>query len=96
MSVDAQRRLILHMAVSLDGVGARSDGVIDWLSTRRPGGVDRWFSLKLFRRRENRAGRRYVASSRAQAPRAPAGEQAITQGPNPPASSPSLFARRRR
>jgi dihydrofolate reductase len=40
MSGDAQRRLILHMAVSLDGFVARSDGVIDWLSTRRPGGVD--------------------------------------------------------
>jgi riboflavin biosynthesis pyrimidine reductase len=38
MSGDAQRRLILHMAVSLDGFVARSDGVIDWLSTRRPGG----------------------------------------------------------
>jgi hypothetical protein len=40
MSGDAQRRLILHMAVSLDGFVARSDGVIDWLSTGRPGGVD--------------------------------------------------------
>jgi hypothetical protein len=40
MSGDAQRRLILHMAVSLDGFVARSDGVIDWLSTPRPGGVD--------------------------------------------------------
>jgi dihydrofolate reductase len=40
MSGDAQRRLILHMAVSLDGFVARSDGVIDWLSTRRPGGID--------------------------------------------------------
>jgi riboflavin biosynthesis pyrimidine reductase len=38
MSGDAQRRLILHMAVSLDGFVARTDGVIDWLSTRWPGG----------------------------------------------------------
>jgi len=40
MSLDAQRRLILHMAVSLDGFVARSDGVIDSLSTRRSGCVD--------------------------------------------------------
>jgi dihydrofolate reductase len=32
--------LILHMAVSLDGFVARGDGVIDWLSTRRPGCLD--------------------------------------------------------
>jgi dihydrofolate reductase len=32
MTAAAQRRLILHMSVSLDGFVARSDGVIDWLS----------------------------------------------------------------
>lgn len=31
MTADPQRRLILHMSVSLDGFVARSDGVIDWL-----------------------------------------------------------------
>ncbi len=40
MSAEAERRLILHMAVSLDGFVARSDGVIDWLDAaarrRRP------------------------------------------------------------
>jgi len=40
MSGDARRRLILHIAVSLDGFVARRDSVIDWLSTRRPGDVD--------------------------------------------------------
>jgi dihydrofolate reductase len=34
MSAEPQRRLILHMSVSLDGFVARSDGVIDWLSPR--------------------------------------------------------------
>jgi dihydrofolate reductase len=33
-----ERRLILHMSVSLDGFIARSDGVIDWLTPRD--GVD--------------------------------------------------------
>ena len=31
----SERRLILHMSVSLDGFVARSDGVIDWLTPRR-------------------------------------------------------------
>jgi len=34
VSDDAQRRLILHISVSLDGFAARSDGVIDWLAPR--------------------------------------------------------------
>ena len=34
------RQLILHMSVSLDGFVARTDGVIDWLSSRSPVGVD--------------------------------------------------------
>jgi dihydrofolate reductase len=37
MSAEAQRRLILHMSVSLDGFVARRDGVIDWLTDGRPG-----------------------------------------------------------
>ena len=35
-----ERRLILHMSVSLDGFVARSDGVIDWLTPRGDGAVD--------------------------------------------------------
>jgi len=35
-----ERQLILHMSVSLDGFVARTDGVIDWLSSQGPGGVD--------------------------------------------------------
>ncbi len=35
-----ERRLILHMSVSLDGFVARTDGVIDWLSSEGAGGVD--------------------------------------------------------
>jgi dihydrofolate reductase len=34
------RQLILHMSVSLDGFVARTDGVIDWLSSESAGGVD--------------------------------------------------------
>ena len=34
----SERRLILHMSVSLDGFVARGDGVIDWLTP--PGSVD--------------------------------------------------------
>jgi dihydrofolate reductase len=37
MSAEAQRRLILHMSVSLDGFVAGRDGVIDWLDHGRPG-----------------------------------------------------------
>jgi dihydrofolate reductase len=37
MSAEAQRRLILHMSVSLDGFVARRDGVIDWLTGGRRG-----------------------------------------------------------
>jgi dihydrofolate reductase len=36
--MSARRRLILHMAVSLDGFVARDDGVIDWLTP--PDGPD--------------------------------------------------------
>ena len=32
----SERRLILHMSVSLDGFVARSDGVIDWRTPRGP------------------------------------------------------------
>ena len=35
-----ERRVILHMSVSLDGFVARPDGVIDWLSSEGAGGVD--------------------------------------------------------
>ena len=38
MSAEAQRRLILHMSVSLDGFVARRDGVIDWLNAGWSGG----------------------------------------------------------
>lgn len=37
MSAEAQRRLILHMSVSLDGFVARRGGVIDWLAAGRSG-----------------------------------------------------------
>ena len=40
MSDDPERRLILHMSVSLDGFVARTDGVIDWLAPRDGGAVD--------------------------------------------------------
>jgi dihydrofolate reductase len=40
MTGAAERQLILHMSVSLDGFVARTDGVIDWLSNRSAGGVD--------------------------------------------------------
>jgi dihydrofolate reductase len=33
MSAEAQRRLILHMSVSLDGFVAGRDGTVDWLGT---------------------------------------------------------------
>ena len=36
MSADAQRRLILHMALSLDGFVVGSEGAIDWLSSQQP------------------------------------------------------------
>ena len=35
-----ERQLILCMSVSLDGFVARTDGVIDWLSSPSAGGVD--------------------------------------------------------
>jgi dihydrofolate reductase len=38
--MNPQRQLILHMSVSLDGFVARADGVIDWLSSQGPGGLD--------------------------------------------------------
>jgi hypothetical protein len=34
------RQLILCMSVSLDGFVARTDGIIDWLSSPSAGGVD--------------------------------------------------------
>jgi hypothetical protein len=37
MSAEAQRRLILHMLVSLDRFVARRDRVIDWLTDERSG-----------------------------------------------------------
>ena len=40
MTAEAQRQLILHMSVSLDGFVARRDGVIDWLSSQSAGDVD--------------------------------------------------------
>ena len=40
MTSGAQRGLILHMSVSLDGFVARPDGVIDWLSDGGAGAVD--------------------------------------------------------
>jgi dihydrofolate reductase len=33
MNGEAQRRLILHMSVSLDGFVARRDGVVEWLGS---------------------------------------------------------------
>lgn len=41
MSGDAQRRLILHMSVSLDGFIARLDGGVDWLGTAEQHGATR-------------------------------------------------------
>jgi dihydrofolate reductase len=41
MTTEAQRRLILHMSVSLDGFVARKDGVIDWLDTSEQHGATR-------------------------------------------------------
>jgi dihydrofolate reductase len=38
--VTGERELILHMSVSLDGFAARTDGVIDWLSSQSAGDVD--------------------------------------------------------
>ena len=38
--MSAERQLILHMSVSLDGFVARTDGVIDWLSDQRANDVD--------------------------------------------------------
>ncbi len=38
--MSAERKLILHMSVSLDGFVAREDGVIDWLSSEIPAGTD--------------------------------------------------------
>ncbi len=40
MTGDAERQLILHMSVSLDGFVAHTDGVIDWHSSESAGGVD--------------------------------------------------------
>jgi dihydrofolate reductase len=40
VTAEAQRQLILHMSVSLDGFVARRDGVIDWLSSQSAGDVD--------------------------------------------------------
>lgn len=40
MTGDQQRQLILHMSVSLDGFVARTDGVIDWLSSASAVGLD--------------------------------------------------------
>jgi dihydrofolate reductase len=40
MSGEPQRRLILHMSVSLDGFVARDGGVIDWLTPRDEHAVD--------------------------------------------------------
>ena len=41
MSDDPQRRLILHMSVSLDGFVARRDGVVDWLASGEQHGATR-------------------------------------------------------
>ncbi len=40
MTGNAERRLILHMSVSLDGFVAHTDGVIDWHSDQSAGAVD--------------------------------------------------------
>jgi hypothetical protein len=40
MTGAAQRGLILHMSVSLDGFVAHPDGVIDWHADQGTGGVD--------------------------------------------------------
>jgi dihydrofolate reductase len=37
VTAESQRQLILHMSISLDGFVARSDGVIDWLSSQSAG-----------------------------------------------------------
>lgn len=53
MTAEAQRRLILHMSVSLDGFVARKDGVIDWVGTGEQHGATRHHAkLEM-----NRAGR---------------------------------------
>ena len=41
MTPEAQRRLIIHMSVSLDGFVARNDGVVDWLETGKQHGAAR-------------------------------------------------------
>lgn len=41
MSADAERRLILHMSMSLDGFVANRDGVPDWLGTAKQHGSTR-------------------------------------------------------
>ena len=41
MTAEAQRRLILHMSVSLDGFVAGKDGGIDWLGTGEQHGATR-------------------------------------------------------
>jgi dihydrofolate reductase len=38
--MSSERRLILHMSVSLDGFVAHEDGVIDWHTSQSPGAVD--------------------------------------------------------
>ena len=40
MSVEDERRLILHMSVSMDGFVNQSDGKIDWHAPRGEGAVD--------------------------------------------------------
>jgi dihydrofolate reductase len=41
MTEETQRRLILHMSVSLDGFVASRDGVVDWLGTGEQHGATR-------------------------------------------------------
>lgn len=41
MTAGAQRRLVLHLSVSLDGFVARRDGVVDWLGTGEQHGAAR-------------------------------------------------------
>ena len=41
MTGEAQRRLILHMSVSLDGFVAGRDGTVDWLGTGKQHGATR-------------------------------------------------------
>ncbi len=38
--MSSERKLILHMSMSLDGFVAHKDGVIDWLSSRSAGATD--------------------------------------------------------